>query len=223
MFSVVKPIVVNPSDSRATNTTHVKGVTQRVLGSRPISTRVALCNSFTAAKGKRNASGTLITNLVNCTPSDNAVHSTVAATRRQKLSISFRTSSLSVKRPGITRVGVGKGDKEVTAIMKQSLNNNHIVVARVSKFPIRVANRRCALLAGRGSIPNVITSMKGVLTRRRIGVSGVHMFHGKGKARTMVVVRSSRGIPRSIVYEVGRKGGGVGDIVALSVVWNEML
>lgn len=158
IFSIVKPGVVNPSDSRATNTTHVTCLTRGVVGKPLTGMRFVLCNSFTEACRKRNASHTLLKKVVKFSASSVQVQGSFRVTARGKLGCSFAPGRRRASvRPGAISVVVAGATNRRVAVHKRSLNNNGIRVARVGRMRMSFANRCDTVVIIRGSIPNIIT------------------------------------------------------------------
>lgn len=202
-FSIVKPGVVNPSDSRATKTTEVTFLTEGVLGNALGGIRFALCKSFTGACRKRKASHTLLNKVVKFKASSVEVHSSFRVTGSVKLSFSFMPGRVRASvRPGAISVLVAGRGKSRVLVHKRSLNNKGTEVYHVGSMRISFAKRCDALVIVRGSGPNIIACVAGYLDSRSIGVTFVHLFERSGKGATCSVIRSSNLLPRGVTRRV---------------------
>lgn len=196
LFSILKPIVVNPSSDRATNTTHVKCATRGLLNSIPTTTSVKLCNDFTAANQNRNASHTLITNLLNLHPSSPHLPSDFTLTRRTNVGFAVRPIRLHTTRPGATILALGDGTNQALILGTTSINNKHVHIARVSNIPTSFNKSDGALVVRGRSAPNYVTRIAVSLTRHHVGVTSVRIFHTTTNNCTIVILRYSSRVPR---------------------------
>lgn len=198
LFSILKPIVVNPSSDRATNTTQVNCATRGLLNRVPIRTSVNLCNDFTAAKGKRNASGTLITNLLNLQPSSPHLPSDFTLTTRRNVTFQVRPIRLHSTRPGATILALANQRKQILSVGTTSINNKHVHIARVSNIPTSFNNSDGALVVRGRSAPNYVTRIAAYLTIHEVGITSVRIFHTKANNCTIVILRYSSRVPRPL-------------------------
>lgn len=199
LFSILKPIVVKPSSDRATNTTGVKCATRGLLNSVPISTSVNLCNDFTAANQNRNASHTLITNLLNLHPSSPHLPSDFKLTERRNVGFDVRPIRLHSTRPGATILQLADQANQILSVGTTSINNKHVHIARVSNIPTSFNNSDGALVVRGRSAPNYVTRIAASLTLQQVGVTSVRIFHTKANDCTIVILRYSSRVPRPLI------------------------
>lgn len=199
---MLNPTVINPSDSRATNTTEVKCVYNGLVNRGVTFTSVKLCNSFLLAKGNRNAPRTLVTNLLNVRPSSREVPVTFRVTRGRNLGFAINRTGLGRTRPGSILLGLGNGDNGELRVVNRSVNNSVVGVTRVSNLPTGVSNSCPALVTDGVSIPKVITGISTILCRTGVGVTRVRLCETSHKGGSILVTRYSRRVPTRAVGRV---------------------
>lgn len=101
-------------------------------------------------------------------------------------------------RPGATILALADHAKQRLSLGTTSINNKHVHIARVSNMPTSFNKSVGALVVRGRSAPNYVTRIAVTLTLQHVGVTSVRIFHTTTNNCTIVILRYSSRVPRTL-------------------------
>ncbi|MBQ8555232.1 MAG: L-serine ammonia-lyase, iron-sulfur-dependent subunit beta [Clostridia bacterium] len=204
LFDLIGPVMIGPSSSHTAGAARI-GITARMLlGEEIIRAEIGLHGSFAKTYRGHGTDRAIVGGLMGMQVDDERLRESLELAREVGLSVHFQRIVIRGAHPNTVRVTLTGASGRMLTMEAASVGGGNIEVHKIDGLGVNFTGKENTLIIRHTDTPGAISSVTGILARKRLNIANMQGYRRKAGGDAMMVLELD-GIPEQEDIETIRR------------------
>ncbi|HHW30563.1 MAG TPA: L-serine ammonia-lyase, iron-sulfur-dependent, subunit beta [Clostridiaceae bacterium] len=207
VFDIIGPVMVGPSSSHTAGAVRIGNMARALLGEPPAKVNITLYGSFAHTYRGHGTDKALVAGLMEMTPDDLRIKSSLDIARSNGIVISFVTSESNDYHPNTVLIKAEGSSGKKISVLGSSIGGGNIVINRINGIDVQINGQYHTLVIPHRDAPGTIALVTNQLAINKINIAQMKVYRSDKGGKAVMVIETDQPVSEELASAISKLNG----------------